>query len=106
MYNCGYGPTKEEVQILLKSLKPRQKLPLLNDLKCPERFPDQLAYENYLDGLLKGYTLKFVTNRFIDETMPEPCLTMNKRLHRILEGIEDVIDRCEKGYFFITINKL
>ena len=30
-HNCGEGPTKEEIQILLKSLKPGMKLPLLND---------------------------------------------------------------------------
>ena len=49
VYDCGYEPTKEEIQILLKSLKPEQKLPLLNDLKCPDDHPDQLVDENYLD---------------------------------------------------------
>ena len=57
MYDCRYGPTKEEIQILLKSLKPGQKLPLLNNLEYPNHYPDQLVDENYLDRLLEGYTL-------------------------------------------------
>ena len=43
MCDCGYEPTKEEIQILLKSLKPGQKLPLLNDLKYPEHYYNQLV---------------------------------------------------------------
>ena len=93
VYNCGYEPTKEEIQILLKSLKPGQKLPLLNNLKYPDRYPDQLVNENYLDRLLGGYTLKFVMNRFTNETSPDPYLTMNKRLLSILSGIGDIIER-------------
>ena len=58
MSDCGYEPTKEEIQILLKSLKPGQKLQLLNNLEYPDH-PDQLICENYLDKLLEGYTLKF-----------------------------------------------
>ena len=85
--NVGY----EEIQILLKSLKPGQKLPLLNNLEYPDHYPDQLVDENYLDKLFEGYTLKFVTNRIINETRPEPYLTMNKRLYSILSGIGDVI---------------
>ena len=92
VYDCGYKPTKEEIQTLLKSLKPGQKLPLLNDLKYPDHYPDQLVDENYLDRLLEGYTLKFVMNRFINETRPDPYLTMNKRLYSILSGIGDVIE--------------
>ena len=90
VYDCGYEPTKEEIQILLKSLKPGQKLPLLNNLEYPDHYPDQLVNENYLYRLLEGYTLKFVTNRFIDETRPDPYLTMNKRLYSILSGTGDV----------------
>ena len=91
MYDYGYEPTKEEIQILLKSFKAGQKLPPLNDLKYPDAYPDQLVDENYLDRLLEGYTLKFVMNRFINETRPDPYLTMNKRLYSILSGIGDVI---------------
>ena len=93
MYNCDYKPTKEEIQILLKSLKPGQKLPLLNDLEYPDAYPNQLIYENYLDRLLEGYILKFVTNRFINEMRPDPYLTTNKRLYSIVLGIGDVIER-------------
>ena len=88
-----YKPTKEEIQLLLKSLKPGQNLPLLNDLKYPDAYPDQLIYQNYLDRLLEGYTLKFVTNRIINEPRPDPYLTMNKRLYSILSGIGDLIER-------------
>ena len=63
-----------------------------NDLKCPEDYPDQLEYENYLDRLLEGYTLKFVTNRIINETMPDPYLIINRRLCSIVSGIHDVIE--------------
>ena len=93
LYSCGYELTKEEIQILLKSLKPGQKLPLLNNLKYPDHYPDQLVDENYSDRLLEGYTLKFVTNRIINEMRPDPYLTMNKRLYSILSGIGDVIER-------------
>ena len=93
VYDCGHEPTKEEIQILLKSLKPGQKLPLLNDLRYSDDYPDQLICENYLDRLLEGYTLKFVTNRFINETGPDPHLTTNKRLLSLLSGIDDVIER-------------
>ena len=107
MYSCGYEPTKEEIQMLLKSLKPGQKLPLLNDLECLEHYPNQLVYENYFDRLLEGYTLKFVMNRFLNETMSDPHLIMNERLFAILEGIDDSIEcrgldlhfkwNCEEG---------
>ena len=92
VYDCGCEPTKEEIQILLKSLKPGQKLPLLNDLKYLDAYPDQLVVENYLDRLLEGYTLKFVTNRFINEMLPDPYLTTSERLHSILSDIDDVIE--------------
>ena len=72
-------------------MKPGQKLPLLNDLEHPDAYPDQLVYENYLDRLLEGYTLKFVMNRDIYETRSDTYLTMNRRLNSILLGIGDVI---------------
>ena len=86
MYDCGYEPTKEEIKILLKSLKPGRKLPLLNDRMYLNDYIYQLVNESYLGRLLEGYTLKFVTNRFINETEADPYLTTNKRLLSILEG--------------------
>ena len=100
VYDCGYKPTEEEIQILLKSLKPEQKLPLLNDLKYPDACPDQLVDENYLDRLLEDYALKFVMNRFINETGPDPYLTTNTRLCSILPGIGDLIERRGLGLHF------
>ena len=63
--NCGEGATKEEVQILLKFLKPGMKLPLLNDYGCTCRYLGQLIAEHYLNGLLEGYMLKFMTTRLV-----------------------------------------
>ena len=40
MYDCGEEPTKKKIQILLKSLKPGQELPLLNDWMSPDKDPD------------------------------------------------------------------
>ena len=100
MYDCDYEPTNKEIQILLKLLKPGQKLPLLNDLECPEDYPDQLVYENYLDRLLEGYTIKFVTDRIIYETMPKAYLTMNRRLYSILWSICDVIKHRDLDFHF------
>ena len=93
VYDCDFVSTNEEIRILLNSLKPEQKLPPLDYLEHPDIYPEQLVDENYLDRLLEGYTLKFVTNRFINEMMPDPYLTTNKRLHGILMGIDDVIER-------------
>ena len=40
VYSCEqYEPTEEKSQILLKPLKPRQKLPLLNNWMSPKDFP-------------------------------------------------------------------
>ena len=78
VHDCGYKPTKEEIRILLKSLKCGQKLPLLNDLEYPNNYPDQLICENYLDRLLEGYTLKFATNRIVCEELGKPYLKLNK----------------------------
>ena len=71
--NAGKCPTNEEIQLLLKSLKPGMKLPLLNDYDCPENYLEQLIAEHYLNGLLEGYTLKFITNRSIEYLGNEPC---------------------------------
>ena len=42
----GEGPTNEEIQILLKSLKPGMKLPLLNDYGCTDHYLEQLIILN------------------------------------------------------------
>ena len=93
MYDCGYEPTKEEIQMLLKSLKPGQKLPLVNDIGHLESYLSQLIDEDYLDRLQEGYTLRFVTNRLIGGMSSDPSLRMNKRLYSILSGIGDVTER-------------
>ena len=54
-----YKPTEKEFELLLKSFKPGQKLPHLNSEDCHI----QLVYETYLDILLEGRTLKFMTDR-------------------------------------------
>ena len=91
MYNCGKEPTKKEIQILLKSLKPRQKLPLLNDWMSPDGYIYQLIDESYSGRLLEGYTLKFITNRFINELDGVTCLIENERLNTIILGIGHAI---------------
>ena len=68
MYNCKqYKPNEEEIKILLKSLKPGQKLTLLNNWMSPKDYIFQLVNENYLERLLEGYTLEFVTDRLMNE---------------------------------------
>ena len=52
-------PSDENIEMLLKSLKPGKKLPLLTDYFYPYDYPEQLIAEHYLDGLLEGYTLEF-----------------------------------------------
>ena len=90
VYDCHKDkPTKEEIRILLESLKPGKKLPLLNDWLSPKGYHEQLICENYLDRLLEGYTLKFVMNRFINES----SLIENGRLHHIILGIGYAIER-------------
>ena len=91
VYNCEqYKPTKEETKILLKSFKPGQKLPLLNKWMSPKDYIFQLVNENYLDRLLEGYTLEFVTDRFINEL---DGLIDSPRLQCIIIGIIDAIKR-------------
>ena len=51
----GEKPTNEEIEILLKSLKPGKKWPLLIDYPYTEHYPGQLIAENYLDGLLEPH---------------------------------------------------
>ena len=59
----GEKPTAKESEILAKSLKLGQKFPPLSNFLYPADYSDHLIAENYLDGLLEGYTLKFVVNR-------------------------------------------
>ena len=63
---AGKDPTTEEFQIFLKSLKPGKKLPLFNKYGYPNKYVEQLIAENYLNGLLEGYMLKFVVPRLIE----------------------------------------
>ena len=49
-------PTEQELKILVKLLKPGKKLPPLTDFFYPANYTEQLIAENYLDGLLEGYT--------------------------------------------------
>ena len=92
VYNCEYHkPTEEETKILLKSLKPGQKLPLLNNWMSTKDYIFQLVNENYFDRLLEGYTLEFVTDRFINESDEVTRLIDNPRLQCIIIEIIDAI---------------
>ena len=93
VYDYGYEPTNQEIRILLKCFKPGQKLPQLNNLECPGDYPGQLVYENHLDRLLEGYTLKFVMNRTINERKSGTYLIASTRLTEIYLGIDRVIER-------------
>ena len=96
LFNCGYEPTEKEIQPLLKSRKPGQKLSLLNDLECQDKYINQLLCENYLDRLLDGYIVKFVTNRLINNKLNcGPYLTMNKRLGSMISEIHKSIERID-----------
>ena len=82
------GITNQEMRILLKSLKPRMKLPLLNDYDCKDCYPEQLIAEHYLDELLEGYMLKFTTTRSKKYLGVEtPHLKMDERLMNIIMTI-------------------
>ena len=87
VYDCEEDkPTKKEIKILLKSLKPGKKLPLLNDWLSPESYPYQIICENYSDRLLEGYTPKFVMNRCINESGGVTYLIESGRLQCIILG--------------------
>ena len=98
--DAGKCPTNEEIQLFLKSLKPGMKLPLPNDYDCPDNYLEQLVAENYLNGLLEGYTLKFITNRSIEYLGDKPCLQINKRFKSIWSTMYDVIKRRELDLSF------
>ena len=74
---------------MLKSFKPAQKLPLLNDISNPSNYPEQLVAEDYLDRLLEAETLKFLTNRSVND---KHYLTEEKRLLSITMEMRDVIE--------------
>ena len=98
--DCGKGSTNQEIQIFLKSLKPRMKLPLLNDYGCTDHYLEQLIAEHYLNGLLEGYTLKFMTTRLVKYLGNLPYLKMNERLMSISITMSDVIERRELNLNF------
>ena len=72
---------KSRFEILLRSLKPGKKLPPLNDFFYPADYTEQLIAENYLDGLLEGYTLEVVEFNSIGKLKDVPYLSFktNKR---------------------------
>ena len=57
----GKEPSEEEIEILIKSLKPGMKLPLLNNYGFPDHYLEKLIAEHYLNELLEGHTLEFIT---------------------------------------------
>ena len=69
-----YEPTEEEFKLQLKSFKPGQKLPSLNYRLNPKEYYIQLVYENYLDTLLEGQTLKLLAMRLLTP----PCYSGDK----------------------------
>ena len=71
------------------------KLPLLNDYGCTDRYLEQLIAEHYLNGLLEGYTLKFITTRLVKYLGVVPYLKMNKRLMSVFSTMYDVIKHRE-----------
>ena len=83
----GYGdkPSKEEIEILVGSLKPGKKLPPLTDFFYQANYYEQLIAENYLDGLLEGCTLEFEEFNSIGTLNFASYLSFNgnKRLKRI-----------------------
>ena len=85
--------TAEEFEILAKSLKSGQKLATLSNFLYPADYTDQLMAENYLDGLLEGYTLKFVVNSSIDRLKDVFYLTFEDNKRRIYQTMCGVIER-------------
>ena len=107
IYECDQNPTDEEIQIMLKWLKPGKMLPFLNNFEYPNNYTNQLACENYLDRLLGGYTLEFTMKRNVNETY----LNTKPRLYYICLGMALVIKRRglnlkfeEKGPFQLLIH--
>ena len=93
IWESGRGLTDEEIQLLLTNLEPGMKLPLLVDYKYPDRCPEQLVAETYLNALLKCYTLEFNTWRSIRERGDVTYLKVNERLLRIIITMDRVTGR-------------
>ena len=75
----GKEPANEEIRMFLKSLKPGMKLPLFNKYGYPDKYVEQLIAENYLNGLLEGYTLKFIVPRLLEYLDDKLCLVLKRR---------------------------
>ena len=54
IHDCGEDPTKEDIQILLESLKPGMKLPLLNDYNHKDCYIEQLIASGILSKWIVG----------------------------------------------------
>ena len=93
IHDCSKGPTNEEIQILLKSLKSEMKLPLLNDYVHTDRYFKQLIAKHYVNELLEGYTLEFMMTRSVKHQGTSTYLKMNKRLMNIFRTMSGVIKR-------------
>ena len=97
---AGKESTNEEIRIFLKSLKPRMKLALLNKCGYPDKYVEQLIAENYLNGLLEGYTPKFVVPRLVEYLNGKPCLVLKGRIKSIYSAMTSVIKRRELALDF------
>ena len=95
LFKAGKEPTNEEILIFLKSLKPEAKLPLFNKYGYPDKYVEQLVAENYLNGLLEGYTLKFVVPRLLEYLNGKPRLVLKRRIKSIYSAMASVIQRRE-----------
>ena len=94
--DCGDKPSNEELKILVRSLKPGKKLPPLTDFFYPTDYIEQLIAENYLDGLLEGFTLELVALNSIGKLKDDTTylgFNENKGLKRIYRNMCDVIKR-------------
>ena len=104
----GKEPSEEEIEILIKSLKPGMKLPLLNNYGYPDHYYEQLTAEHCLNELLEGHKLEFVTTRSVKAGS---YLKMNERLTNIIMTTTDVIKRrgldlnFEYGYYSMATKK-
>ena len=76
---------------MLIGLKPGMKLPLFNKYGYRDKYVEQLIAENYLNGLLEGYMLKFVVLRLIGYLDDKPRLVLKGRIKRIFSAIVSVI---------------
>ena len=89
-------PTKDEIKILLKLLKPGKELPpLVNSLGLDD-YTDQLLAEIYLDKLLKGIILYFNVENQVEELKGNTYLRFDDSLmvERVYQIICKVITPC------------